>query len=130
MQAETVALIVVKLAKAKEFLLMAQLALDGELFDAAVSNAATAAINAGDALCLLSVGQHFSGGQHERAVSELRQAGYRQESEQLSRILGVKTKAQYSGRRCTRQEADDAVKRAERLSESVTQKAEAAGVKS
>ena len=126
-QAEQAAILAVKLVKAEEFLLIAKLALEGPYPDAAVSSAAICAINASDALCLLYLGYVLSGEQHERAVRELARAGLKQESEQLGRTLSIKSKAQYSGRHCTEREAQDSVKRAERLVSSARGKAAAAG---
>jgi len=104
-----------KLAKAAEFLVMAEFALDGDCFDAAVSLAVSAGINAGDAACLQFLGVLPSGQDHGEAPRALQRAGHHQASSLLSRLLSVKSKAQYSVKRCTPVDADVAVKRADRM---------------
>lgn len=101
---------------------MAELASDG-YFDASVSLAVSAAINAADVLCLAATGNYPSGQNHDRAPVLLKMAGLSIEGSQLTRVLGVKTKAQYSPARCTEKDATEAVKSAQRLVQSATRKA-------
>jgi len=107
--------VAIKLAKAAEYLLMAEFALEGECFDAATSLAVSCAINSGDALCLAQIGAPSSSQDHNAAAKLLRKHGYDQASSLLGRLMGVKNKAQYSTMRCTRTDAETAVKRAERM---------------
>ncbi len=102
---------------------MAELAGDGYL-DASVSLAVSAAINAADVLCLARTGNYPSGQNHDRAPILLKKAGLSIEASQLTRVLGVKTKAQYSPARCTVADATEAVKSAQRLLRSATREAE------
>lgn len=104
-----------KLEKAAEFLLMAEFALDGECFDAATSLAVSSGVNSGDALCLARLGVLPAGQDHDDAARLLRKNGFGQASTLLGRLLGVKSKAQYSVARCVKGDAENAVKRAERM---------------
>jgi len=104
-----------KLDKAAEFLMVAEFALDGGCFDAATSLAVSAGINAGDGLCLAKLDVLPSGQDHGEAPRVLQRAGYGQVGSLLSRLLSVKFKGQYSLKRCTRSEADTAIKRADRI---------------
>lgn len=122
MSSAVAAAIRAKLAKAEEYLAMAELASDGYL-DASVSLAVSAAINAADVLCLTAAGNYPSGQNHDRAPALLKKAGMSIESSQLTRVLGVKTKAQYSPARCTVTDATEAVKGAQRLLRSATREA-------
>lgn len=103
---------------------MAELASDG-YFDASVSLAVSASINAADVLCLATSGYYSSGQNHDRAPAILKKAGLSIESSQLARVLGVKVKAQYSPARCTDRDATEAVKSAQRLIRSATREAKA-----
>lgn len=105
-----------KVSKSEEFLLVASFAFEGGTYDAAASLAVSAAINASDALCAMR-GRVPSGRDHQDAVQSLRRNGFQQASNILARVLAIKQKSQYSARRVSRSEADDAVKRAERLLE-------------
>jgi hypothetical protein len=106
-----------KMAKAAEFLEVADVALAGDCYDSAVSLSASAAINAADALCLHSFGRYSTSQGHDDAVVFVGRAGVigRSVATQLSRILAVKNKAQYANARCSPREAADAVKRATRI---------------
>ncbi len=108
-----------KIRKASEFLLVAEMALEMDAYDAAASLAVSAAINASDALLLHRSCVLPQAEDHRRAVTLLRQYGFVQASTQLSRILGVKNKAQYQVQSCTLKEAADAIQRTGRLLESV-----------
>lgn len=102
-----------KLEKAEEFFLLADVSAPSE-WDAAVSLAVSAGINAADVIILLKTG-NFGGGEHDGAVRTLKRLGYGTEASQLSFLLRLKSTAQYSARRCTLSEAEDCLKRAARL---------------
>lgn len=106
-----------KLAKADEFLSVADVALGAECFDAAVSLAVSAAVNASDALCLEAAGRYSTTSNHADALALLRQCGVAgtSASKNLQRVLKLKTKAQYSSNRCKAKEAEDAYMYAERV---------------
>ncbi|TCC39065.1 DNA-binding protein [Kribbella capetownensis] len=84
------------LAKAREFLEAVELTNDLQLFNAAASNAVTSGINK-DAICLALTGRTKKSDNHAEAVSELKGAGPvgRESSTTLSRLLKLKSKAQY-----------------------------------
>lgn len=104
-----------KLAKAKVFLLAAEL-LDGTgLYDAIVSLSVSAAINASDGLIAARGFPVPSGQDHNMAVSVLRRSGGGEAANQLQRVLGLKNRAQYSVPNCTAADADTAFKCATRL---------------
>jgi len=107
-------LVRVKIAKARDFLVMAEFAGEG-YFDPAVSLAVSAAVNASDALCIIATGGFPSGDRHADAAGLLRKAGYSQAGTHLARVLAVKNKAQYSVTRCSERDAVDAIKHAQRL---------------
>ncbi|MFD5079005.1 HEPN domain-containing protein [Streptomyces sp. NPDC058371] len=108
-----------KLRKAEEFLTVADIALSGDCFDAAVSLSVSAAINGSDVLCLEILGRYSTGKSHAEALSLLRKCGSAGAtvSRHLQKALRVKTKAQYSPARCPGKEAEDTYKHAERLIE-------------
>lgn len=107
--------VALKIAKAEEFLLSGELALEIDAFDSATSLAVSAAINASDAL-IIAAGQPLPRGRdHGQAVTILRHASDLPTSRQLGRALQLKNKAQYDLNRCTRADAEDAIKVAERL---------------
>ena len=60
--------------KAREFLEAAEWNLEGELYNAAASNAVTSGINCKDAICLVLTGRSAKSDQHTAAVAELRAA--------------------------------------------------------
>jgi uncharacterized protein (UPF0332 family) len=103
------------LAKAEEFLQGAQFCFDLELWDAAASNAVSAAINASDVLILRGGGAPPSGQDHAQASVVLRRMGYADEANQLNRALRHKKRAQYDSARSTATHADEAIRMAERL---------------
>lgn len=103
------------MAKSEEFLLAAELMLDEKLFDVATSLAVSAAINASDAIILEKTGSIPSGPDHNQAVIMLRKATDLATARQLQSAIGLKDKAQYRIARCTRADADSAVKAARRL---------------
>ena len=91
------------LAKAREFLTAAELALDLELFNAAASNAVISGINSKDAICLRLTGRSTKADDHSSAVAELRVAGgtgphgaaTKQAAATLGRLLKMKSRSQY-----------------------------------
>lgn len=115
-----------KIDKSKEFMEMAELAAGG-LYDASVSLAVSAAINASDSLCVLKTGTYPSGSSHGDAVRILKRSGLSSESGHLIAVLSRKDKAQYSVRRCTATECDDTLKHAQRLLERAIREAKAVG---
>ncbi|WP_157413065.1 hypothetical protein [Aeromicrobium sp. Root236] len=115
-----------KLAKAKEFLLVAGVAHD-QAFDAATSLAVSAAVNASDAILLIEVGTYPTGGQHMHALTLLREAGYGRAARHLGACLGLKNKAQYAVSACTRGNADAAVSHATRIVDAAARLADERG---
>src|SRR5690349_9375971 len=91
---------------------------ESQEWDAAISNAAIAGINAADVLIIVDSGIVGHGPEHESAVKSLRSLNYVNEANQLARLLRIKNVAQYGERRCTAIEARDAITRAERLTNS------------
>jgi len=108
------------LDRAAEFLASAQESLSRRHHQAAASNAAHAAIAAVDAVTVFHAGRRSAPQRHEDAVHLLGTLGLpRSEIEprarQLMRILGLKTKAEYTDDLVTAREAEDAVRTAERI---------------
>jgi hypothetical protein len=101
-----------KLAKAKEFMLVAEAAMDA--MDAAVSLAASAAINAADVISLVDIGSYPRDGDHQQAVTRLRPTRP-QSARQLASVLALKPKAQYDSKRCTKNDVTTALKQSSRL---------------
>ena len=109
------ALLDAKLAKAEEFLLIAEFASD-DYFDVAISNAAIAGIHAADVLLAVRFGiTAFTRSEHEQAARDLERAGQSTSARHLRRLLSVKNTAQYSAKRLRSTDADEAVKNAGRL---------------
>jgi uncharacterized protein (UPF0332 family) len=104
-----------KVAKAADFLLMAEIADELGSYDAAVSLAVSAAINASDALILAAGGVVPSGDDHAVAERSLSRLAGPDAAKQLSRALRLKSQAQYQIRRCTAAEAAKVLQAAERL---------------
>lgn len=105
------------LDKAEEYAAAARVVLDLGHVNAACSLAVTAGINAKDAVCLLTVGYTDKADDHTKAVNELRRSGTtgRAMAETLRRLLGSKTKSQYSSSSINAKDAHDAVTRTGRL---------------
>ena len=111
------------LAKAREFLTAAELALDLELFNAAASNAVISGINSKDAICLRLTGRSTKADDHSSAVAELRAAGgtgphgaaTRQAATTLGRLLKMKSRSQYQTIDVAPADATTAVESAQRL---------------
>lgn len=107
------------LAKAREFLQAAQFNVDLELFNAATSDAVVSGVNSKDAICLRLTGTTRKADNHHEAVAELKAAGPVDSSlaPTLSRLLKLKTKAQYQSASVARADATKAVEWATRMLE-------------
>jgi HEPN domain len=106
-----------KLAKAEQFLEVADFAASSGYFDVAVSLAVSAGINGADVVCFLGLGQFPTGASHTNVLSLLRKYGTSGDAaaSQLRALLSVKEKAQYRARRCSETEARRSVRSAERI---------------
>lgn len=105
------------LAKAREFFQAAEASRDRDLYNAATSAAVVTGVNAKDAICLVLTGRTKKGDNHEEAIAELRAAGRAGAAltTTLSRLLKLKTKAQYQPASVSATDATKAVEWAERL---------------
>ena len=105
------------LKKAQEFLEAAELDLDLELFSAATSHVVIAGINSKDAICLKLTGHTKKSDSHHEAVAELKVAGPEgaDVAATMSRLLKLKTKAQYLAPAIAKTDAIKAVEWATRL---------------
>lgn len=110
------------LRKAREFLDAAEIELDCDLFNAAISSAVTSGINAKDAICLALTSKTAKTDNHADATAELRRAGTATKSlaTTLGRLLKLKNKAQYQTVDVARAEAVKAVGWATTLVEGAT----------
>ena len=100
--------------KAQEFAYAARSELNAGRHIAATSLAIHAAINAADAVCGARLGQRAAGEDHDHVLALLRQAGpdgAKMERE-LSRLLPLKTKAQYEPDDIASSVAEKSVERA------------------
>lgn len=113
----------IHLMKAREFLEAADLANDHELYNSAISNAATSGINSKDAICLRLMGSSAKTTNHVNAVGELEAAGSMSKHASttsrlaglLDQLLVVKNRAQYAAFRFTHEDAALAVDHAQKL---------------
>lgn len=108
-----------RLNDAHAFLQQAEISLqfvDGPRRNAtAVSSAVLAGIAACDAACALALGI-VSAGAHDQAVRLLnRVSGSTKAVGDLSKLVAIKTAAQYTGKSIAERQATDAIKRAQRL---------------
>jgi uncharacterized protein (UPF0332 family) len=105
------------LAKAKEFLEAAELALDADLFNAATSDAVVSGINSKDAICLKLTGTSTKADDHNAAPAELRRAGKAGADLEATfkRLLNLKSRSQYQTVSVQRRQARDAVTWADRM---------------
>ncbi len=110
------------LAKAREFLEVAEFSLDLELFNAATSDAVICGINCKDAICLRLTGRTGKADDHKMAVEELRNSGPAgaKLASTLNRLLSVKSKSQYQTASMAQSDARLAVDRAEKLFEAAS----------
>jgi cobalamin-dependent methionine synthase I len=107
------------LAKAREFLEAGVISRDLELFEAATSAAVISGINSKDAICLRLVGVTRRSENHTDAVAELKAVGPAgaRLAPTLSRLMRLKTKAQYQAASVAATDATKAVGWASRLVE-------------
>ncbi len=105
------------LDKAREFLDAAEVSLDLDMFNAAVSSAVVSGINSKDAICLRLTGKTRRNRNHADAAKELNQAGRRARdlAPTLTRLLKAKSKARYQSVPATRSEAVKAIQQATTL---------------
>jgi hypothetical protein len=108
-----------RLSDARAFVQQADLSLqfvDGPRRNAtAVSSAVLAGIAACDAACALALGM-VSAGAHDQAVKLLnRVSGSSKAVSDLSKLMAIKTAAQYTGKSMAERQAADAITRAQRL---------------
>jgi len=105
------------LDKAEEFLEAAKVVLEYESFNAACSLAVTSGINSKDVICILSMGYTDKSDNHGKAVADLKKSGPvgAKMAPTLNRLLSKKAKSQYAAPSVTAQDANDAVKQAERF---------------
>jgi hypothetical protein len=111
------------LDKAREFLQAAEFNQDLDLHNAAASDAVVAGINAKDAICLQANGRTNKSEDHRQAVAELKGAGPAgaELASTLSRLLRMKTKAQYQTESVAAGDAARAVEWAARMVEAAEQ---------
>ena len=105
------------LSKAREFLDAARFSNDLEQVNAATSNAVISGINSKDAICMRLLGATRKADSHQEAVAELRSSGPagKELASTLSRLLKLKTKAQYQSASVTATDAAKAIEWASRL---------------
>ena len=108
-----------RLSAARAFLQQADISLqlvEGPLRNATVvSSAVLAAIAASDAACALTLGM-LPAGAHDNAVMLLASvSGSKRAVGDLSKLLALKTAAQYTGKSMAERQAVDAITRAQRL---------------
>ncbi len=108
------------LDRAGEFLASAEDALSRHHHQAAASNAVHAAIAAVDAVAVHRIGRRSAPQRHEDAVHLLYTLGLARDqveprARQLMRILGLKTKAEYTDERVSGRDAEDVVRAAGRI---------------
>lgn len=101
------------LGKAVEFLEAAKWSLDQNFLAPAVGNAVHAGISGADALCAAKAGE-TSSSEHADAVAKVRHHDV-QVARCLSRLLKMKTRAEYDPQEPSPQQAKEAVESAERL---------------
>jgi hypothetical protein len=102
-----------RLEDARQFLMAAEMFLD-ESPDVATSNAVLAGIAATDALCCTKLRERAADDDHRRAVERL-QTFDATSANRLSRLLAMKTKAQYSSAKVSSRDAGRAVRWAQQL---------------
>jgi len=110
------------LAKARQFLQEAQIALAGERHDAAVLNAVHAAISAADAATITLARVRSGDPDHQRVVDLVESVADRAgladtRTKQLRLLIATKHTVEYESRRTTAREAGESVDRARRVVE-------------
>lgn len=109
-----------RLAQARDFLEVADVALAGEKFDPAASDAVLAGIAAADAICCAVLHRRSSDGDHLTSKDLVDEVDPKAGT-QLGRLLSIKSRAQYDSRSVTSTDATNAVRRAARLVEMAEQ---------
>ena len=107
------------LKKVRESLETASESLKAGRWNAAAMNAIHCGISATDALTVFMIGVRHAGERHEDAITLLQTLNLPRETlvtkgRQISRLLGVKTTAEYSEKLINEREASEAVRDAER----------------
>ena len=107
------------LEKARESLETARESLASKRWNSATMNAVHCGINATDALTVFMIGVRHAGERHEDAISLLQTLSLPRDvlatkGRQLSRLLGIKSAAEYSERLIDEKEASEAVRDAGR----------------
>jgi hypothetical protein len=99
------------LAKAREFLEVAELSHDLDMYNAAASNAVTSGINSKDAICLTLTGRSDKNDIHNQAIAELKTSGSVGNglATTFSRLLKLESKAQYQSESISATDAAKAV---------------------
>ena len=99
------------LAKAREFLEVAELSHDLDLYNAAASNAVTSGLNCKDAICLTVTGRSDKNDNHNQAIAELKTSGSVGNglATTFSRLLKLESKAQYQSESISATDAAKAV---------------------
>lgn len=95
-------------------------ALERHDYSACMINAVHCAISAADALCIIYLGVRHKGMKHQDAVSLFRRVDtadteIKKNAERLEQILSIKSRVEYGNSIVTQREAEEAVKKAERL---------------
>jgi HEPN domain-containing protein len=108
------------LSKAQQFLDVAKASLRDQLSDATMLNAIHAGISAADAVTIAVAGERSADPDHQRAVNLLEEVAgasevVRNRARQLRMLIQKKNAVEYESRRASRDEAAQAVERAERL---------------
>lgn len=105
------------LLKAREFLEAAEVNRELGFHNAATSNAVTSGVNSKDAICLKLTGRTGRGDSHDEARAELRAAGPsgRALEPMFTRLIRLKSKAQYQDASVAASEAVKAIEWATRL---------------
>lgn len=110
------------LEKAEECACTMEEAFEKERWNAAVINAVHCCISATDALTVFFRGQRHAGERHEDAIVllqkiELERKLLAAKTKQLSRVLRIKTAAEYEEKLMTKNDAEEAVRDAKRFFE-------------
>lgn len=111
----------VKLAKATDFLEAAETVFEYELYDSAVSLAVSAGVNFSDAYQVRRTGGYLKGQDHRSAAVVLQRLGPTGAAmaRSFSRLLSLKNKSQYMTARCTKIEAERAIRYASAMQDLV-----------
>lgn len=110
------------LLKAGEFSVAAKAAFENSMYNAVVVNAVHSAISAVDSLAVFYKGVRHAGERHEDALALLQtlpidKDELNKKTRQLSRLLAVKTAAEYNERLMTKKDAGKALMDSDRILE-------------